>query len=84
MHIFQYNSYRITTRVVRKKQLKINYKILVKIIIIIINNNNNNHHHHHHHNPILARRPELALNNKKKNLVIVDFAVPADHIVKIK
>ena len=55
-----------------------------------MNNNNNNHHHHHHHQ-ISARRPDLIIinNNKKKKkkkriCKIVDFAVPADHRIKLK
>ena len=33
---------------------------------------------------IPARRPELVLIGKKKTCLLVDFAVPADHRVKIK
>ena len=34
---------------------------------------------------ILARRPDLIIiNNKKENLQIVDFAIPADHLLKLK
>ena len=33
---------------------------------------------------ISARRPDLIIINKKENLQIVDFAVPADHRIKLK
>ena len=33
---------------------------------------------------ISARRPDLMVVNKKKNCRTVDFAVPADHRVKLK
>ena len=33
---------------------------------------------------ISARRPDLIIINKKKNCKIADFAVPADHKIKLK
>ena len=34
---------------------------------------------------ILARRPDqIIFNKKKRNCNIVDFAIPADHIIKLK
>ena len=33
---------------------------------------------------ILARRPELIINKKKRTCKIVNFAVPADHRIKLK
>ena len=33
---------------------------------------------------ISARRPDLIITNEKKNREIVDFAVPADHRIKLK
>ena len=46
-----------------------------------INNNNNNNNN----TRISARRPDLIIINKKKRTcIIVDFAVPADHRIKLK
>ena len=33
---------------------------------------------------ISARRPDLIINKKKRTCQIVDFAVPADHKIKLK